>query len=186
MPRRVDVLEKGESPLYYRLYPPDTLEASGRVDLGTATRLALNGATSQTAFRFDVLAGVVLAPRKRSIVGIVGEGGYSFVGFSENYFTCGLGLMLRKKQEDWQRPAGSAQAVDMRSFWDTAWIALVPRGLLGSDDGELGVGLRTGLSLGVENTGIELAHQYVSTPTRSVQELQIALVWYPVFPDRLP
>jgi hypothetical protein len=177
MPVPAVIEEQGPSPLYYR-NPDDRWNGAGRLTLGTATRLPLGGATAQTAFRLDVLVGAGLAFRRQGLLSILGEAGYSFVGFSENYVTCGLGPFLRSKHEDW------VEGADRRSFWDKAWLGLVPRALLGSNDGELAVGVRTVLMLGSENAGLELAHQYVNTPTRTVQEVQVAFVWYPVYPER--
>jgi hypothetical protein len=49
MPAPVVIEEQGQSPVYYR-NPDDRWGGSGRLDLGTATRLPVGGATSQTAF----------------------------------------------------------------------------------------------------------------------------------------
>jgi hypothetical protein len=177
MPAPVVVEERGESPVYYR-NKDDRWGGSGRLTLGAATRLPVGGATAQTAFRLDVLVGAGLALRRQGLLTILGEGGYSFVGFSENYITAGLGPFLRSKDEVWVNKR------DTRSFWDKAWLGLVPRGLFGSNDGELAWGVRTVLMVGSENAGLELAHQYVKTPTRAVQEVQVAFVWYPFYPER--
>jgi hypothetical protein len=172
MPAPREVVEQGESPVYYRS-PDDTLLPSARLNLGTATRLAEVGETPKTAFRLDLLAGAAFAPARGSRFAVLGELGYSYVGFSEHYFTAGLGPLLRLKGPVFG---------DDRSFGDQVWLGVVPRGLVGSADGALAVGLRTAVLLGWEGWGVELGHQYVTTDTRRVQELDIAFtmyVWYP-------
>jgi hypothetical protein len=172
MPAPREVKETGESPVYYRL-PDDTVLGSARLDLGTATRLSAGGETPKTAFALDTLVGAAFSPARASRFAVLGELGYSYVGFAEHFFTAGLGPMLRLKGPIYG---------DDRALSDQLWFGVVPRGLVGSADGDLAVGLRTAAFLGWEGWGLEVAHQFITRGTGSEQEIHVAFtmyVWYP-------
>jgi hypothetical protein len=159
--------EQGPSPLYYRI-PPNIILGSLRLGLGANARVAQGGEEGGWAFALDVLGGAAVRFGRASRFGLWGELGYSYVGFSEHLVSLGVGPMAHKigpalfSYSDEPDPPGSMT------------IAVIPRALLGSAFGELGVGARTGVIFALSFYGLEVAHQLLFVGARRVHEIHIA------------
>lgn len=179
-PRRI--VEKGESPRELRL-PRDGLDWGMRGNIGPATRLGIGKEIGKTAFAFDVIVGATLPLKRGGRWGLLGETGYSFVGFSEHLATFGVGPMMRglgpsSPFDSYSAPrdAPDERPDGLRGIFS---FALVPRFVGGIADGERALGMRTSVVAGLWLWALEISHQYLSTDTRNIHQLAFAFSFWP-------
>lgn len=182
MPPAKRIAEHGESPRELRL-PRDGLDWGIRGNVGPTARLGIGKEIGKTAFALDVLLGATLPLRRGGRYALLGETGYSFVGFSEHLASFGVGPMVRglgpsssmssyasERAETEERPEG------LRGIFA---FALVPRFVGGTADGERTLGMRTSVVAGLWLWAVEISHQYLSTDTRDIHQLAFAFSFWP-------
>ena len=175
VPERQAVLERGTSPVYFRL--PDTAVAAwSRSAFGVHVGLPTNAETDALAeetegarFTLDLLGGVELTFDRREHFSVIAELGYSYVYEDSHWFVAGFGPALHRigpsTEPDEPRPTGEFA------------IALVPHVVVGSIDDHFAYGLRSSLLLRWNVLGVELAHQFARAEdlARTVHELHFTI-----------
>jgi hypothetical protein len=150
------VVERGESPLYYRL-PPDVVAVAARSSLGLAMR------DGDGAFALSTLAGASIRFGRGASAGLWTEAGYAYERFHEHLFLLGAGPSLH----------GSGDL--------TYGFQLVPHAVIGRVDGATGYGIRTSAIASFWAWGIEVAHQLVVVHAQRIQEVQVSMTFPVVF-----
>ena len=172
-PRRV-IEEQGPSPLHYRRSPRYVFPMI-RTGIGAQGRLPTGDLEGKVAFTFDVDVGVAVRFGRGARVGMMVEGGYSYVGFSEHLANAGLGLIV------WGLGSPIAAQYGQADPPGPVKIALVPHALVGSAYGGTAYGARTSLIAIYWVAGFELAHQILVIGERQVHEIHTVFTFTSMF-----
>jgi hypothetical protein len=165
-PKPSIISEQGPSPLYYR-QSPRIVSPTIRISPGLHVRIPAYNVTAKAAFALDIYAGATIRFGRGASTGILAEGGYSYVGFSEHLASLGLGV-LHGIGHSPKTPRGASQPLGRRR------IGFVPHALAGYAYGAPAIGARTSLLLGYWVYGAELAHQVLFVGTRQIHEIHLA------------
>lgn len=160
------ISEQGPSPLHYRLSPHIVLPLI-RIGPGLAVRIPTDNNTAKAAFALDLYGGAAIRFGRGASTGILAEAGYSYVGFSEHFFSTGIGLLYGIGRLP--PPPGEKESLGRRR------IGLVPHALVGYAYGGTAIGARTSLLLGYSIYGVELAHQVLFVGPRQIHEIHVTV-----------